>query len=319
MSQSDRVGALRRQADADPDNEALQLSLLNARARVEGEAVYLDLLKDRELWNSRPVSLQDSAIDAAGKRLKEHFRWLHTRLYSCAKRHHRIACFEHLKTGLEFHLLPAGHYLMGSADSATAWPAEQPQHQVTLDTPLLVARTPVLQRHWDALGGFDERGWRRADSPIESVRLQDVEQWLADAGRGLRLPSEAEWEYACRAGSDSTFFWGYEQDDRYFWHAENSGDSTHDLALHSDYGNAFGLIDMLGHVWEMCLDDWIINYDSGPHDAAPRFKADSPFQVVRGGSWYSSPWSCRPACRHWHVSDRHSDDIGFRPVMSLPL
>jgi formylglycine-generating enzyme required for sulfatase activity len=138
---------------------------------------------------------------------------------------------------------------------------------------------------------------------------------------GLRLPSEAEWEYACRAGTTTKYFWavphrrtggsGDEMDDSYCWYKGNSESRTHAVTEHTNKANAFGLVDMSGHVWEWCEDQWIGDYKNGPYDSLPR-TSNSPYRVLRGGCWLYGKGNCRSAFRFNYAPENRFHTVGFR-------
>lgn len=135
--------------------------------------------------------------------------------------------------------------------------------------------------------------------------------WLKRAGEGLRLPSESEWEYACRAGTSTRYFWDDEPDDSYYWHADNCEDQVHAAIEHTEQSNAFGLVDMSGNVYEWCQDSWIDSYNEGPSNELPRKYEDVSERVLRGGSWGGGEDNARSAYRLGLSVSRY-DDIGFR-------
>jgi formylglycine-generating enzyme required for sulfatase activity len=181
--------------------------------------------------------------------------------------------------------------------------------------PLLVGRFPVLQAEWDRLGGEDDRAWRGPDLPIERVTWTAARAWLERAGGGLRLPSEAEWEYACRAGTQTEYFWGDAMDPAYCWFGGGAGWSTHAPAEHAGRANAFGLVDTSGNVFEWCEDAYA-PYAAEDRDAAPRRRGS--LRVMRGGDAFSKAGFCRSAYRGY-AREGDSGLIGFRVARSLPF
>jgi formylglycine-generating enzyme required for sulfatase activity len=316
-----RLEELKRRLAADPKNSQLQCELLNARARVEGSAVFRELLDDRLTWNECPEAVQDLAIGQVKQRLSPDYEWQETQLYSCGGQSHRIASFEHTKTGILLNLIPGGSYTMGEANSECD--DECPAHRVMIK-PLLLGRFPVRQSCRDKIGGHDDRSFNGANSTMEGVSWEDCQDWLKKAGDGLRLASESEWEYACRSGTSTQYFWGDEMDDSYCCYDDNclgaGHEQTREVGFHFDQQkwNAFGLVDMSGHVWEWCQDQWIDNYNTGPYDSLPR-TSDSSNRVLRGGSWGNVADDCRSAIRgHIAPSDR-SNFIGFRVFRSIDV
>ena len=135
---------------------------------------------------------------------------------------------------------------------------------------------------------------------------------------GLRLPSEAEWEYACRAGNTGPFSFGDGDGPlgEYAWYDGNSGRQTHPVGQKKP--NAWGLYDMHGNLWEWCQDAWAANYDAAPGDGSAREAESAPIRVHRGGSWLGSPPLCRSACRRGLAPGIGFADLGFRPAASFP-
>jgi formylglycine-generating enzyme required for sulfatase activity len=320
-----RLEELKRRLAADPKNSQLQCELLNARARIDGAAVYLEALDDRLIWNQCPEAVQDLAIGEVKQRLRPDYEWQKTQLYSCGGQSHRIATFEHTKTGILLNLIPGGTFQMG--DDNSDYEQERPAHKATIK-PMLIGRFPVTQDEWPKIGGKNPSEFNGLDKPVETVSWIDVQGWLKKAGGGLRLPSESEWEYACRgtghpAGTTTQYFWGDEMDDSYCWYdvnCYNAGhEQTREVSLHFDQQkwNAFGLVDMSGYVFEWCQDQWIGDYKNGPRDSQPR-TSNSSVRVVRGGSWYNYADSCRSARRDDLAPSDRSNNVGFRVSRTYP-
>ena len=136
--------------------------------------------------------------------------------------------------------------------------------------------------------------------------------WLNQtSGKNYRLTSEAEWEYACRAGTTSQHYWGEGDAKDYAWFADNSGDKTHPVGQKKP--NAFGLYDMSGNVWEWVQDNWHENYQGAPDNGSAweTAGADAP-RVVRGGSWYSPLHNLRSAQRNGSNPVNRNNSLGFR-------
>ncbi len=232
--------------------------------------------------------------------------------FSCGGQTHEIALFEHTKAGLGFSLLPAGTFEMGSKSSESGRSADEERHRVTLTRPFLICRTEVTQDGWNAIRSKNPSQFPGGQNPVETVTMIDVGRFLSRAK--LSLPSEAQWEYACRAGTNKAYNYGGEPSGLgdYAWFESNSAGTTHPVARKKP--NAFGLYDMHGNVLEWCRD----GYHAGDGMAATDpVGAKASDVVVRGGSWQNLPTVHRAAFRlRTHPGDKHGG-IGFRPIKEL--
>ncbi|WP_089936968.1 SUMF1/EgtB/PvdO family nonheme iron enzyme [Candidatus Entotheonella palauensis] len=215
--------------------------------------------------------------------------------------------------GIDFVLIPAGEFLMGSSDG---FDNERPMHRVRISRPFYLGLCAVTQAQWQAVMGNNPSHFMGdSDRPVEQLSWEDIQAFI----RGLqehegsvryRLPTEAEWEYANRAGSATDYSFGSDgrQLDRYAWYADNAGNQTHPVRQREP--NAWGLYDMHGNVWEW-VQDWYGKY-AVEERADPEGPSAGANRVIRGGGWSSEAWYCRSAYRgYWPPSDRRHD-LGFR-------
>jgi formylglycine-generating enzyme required for sulfatase activity len=229
----------------------------------------------------------------------------------------------HEKTGLAFVLIPAGSFLMGSPEDEADRLDREKRHRVTVPA-FLPCKTECSQKAWDAVGGEDDRKWKGPDLPIESVSWSKAEAWCRKAG--LRLPSESEWEYSCRAGSETPFSTGSTLStdkanyDGNYPHGEGRKGEFRQrtVAAGSLPANPWGLHEMHGNLWEWC-DDWYEeSYDRTPTDGSAHADSGSGRRVHHGGSWRSTAGHCRSASRSWNSPGIRDFDLGFRPAADLP-
>ncbi|HUF64265.1 MAG TPA: formylglycine-generating enzyme family protein [Verrucomicrobiales bacterium] len=254
-----------------------------------------------------------------------------------------------LGNGVELTLCwcPPGTFLMGSPASEAGRRADEIQHEVTLTRGFWMAKTETTQGQWAALMPDNPSIFKGESLPVDSVSWDEAKAFAValtervrregklDAGWEFRLPGEAQWEYACRAGTATAYFTGDGDEalQRAEWHAGNSGGKTsrvegwlHTLPLIAGWfkgkregktraagkkkENAFGLQDMHGNVWEWCEDGY------GAYGAGsvvdPISPPDGPFRVLRGGSWSDVADWCRSACRSWHWPGFRIGAQGFR-------
>jgi formylglycine-generating enzyme required for sulfatase activity len=233
---------------------------------------------------------------------------------------------------LEMVKIPGGRFLMGSPEmEAKRDDNESRQHDV--DVPeFWMGKYVVTQQQWQAIMGNEPSYFTGKNRPVERVSWNNAtefcEKLSKKTGRDYRLPSEAEWEYACRAGTTTPFYFGetitgelanYKASETYA--DEQKGEYRKQTTPVGQFPpNAFGLYDMHGNVWEWCQDVWHSSYDGAPDDGSAWVNGgDSSRRVLRGGSWYSNPRRCRSASRSYYVSDETDYIvIGFRLVSFPP-
>jgi formylglycine-generating enzyme required for sulfatase activity len=238
---------------------------------------------------------------------------------------------------LEMVLIPGDTFMMGSpifkgdAD-------ERPQHQVTIE-PFFMGKFPITQAQWRAVAALPKvkqtlnphpSKFKGSNRPVENVSWHEAVEFCVrlseKTGRDYRLPSEAEWEYACRAGTTTSFHFGetitpdlvnctdsnsYAVESKSKYRKETTDVGSFEVA------NAFGLYDMHGLVWEWCADHWHNNYSGAPSDGTVwEVGGDVHRRVLRGGSWSFSAELCRSASRSWNESDGGLRICGFRVVFS---
>ncbi|MBD2510129.1 formylglycine-generating enzyme family protein [Nostoc muscorum FACHB-395] len=240
-------------------------------------------------------------------------------------------------------VIPGGSYLMGSPeDELERRDSESPQHSVTIQQ-FCMGKYPVTQAQWKAVAALpqvnieleaDPSKFKGDQRPVEQVSWYDAVEFCdrlsSHTKRQYRLPSEAEWEYACRAGTTTPFHFGetitselanYRATEVYGRGVE--GIYREETTPVGSFGvaNTFGLYDMHGNVLEWCLDDWHENYESAPTDGSPWFDNNNNLSqkqgsaVLRGGSWYDDPHYCRSAYRDYNSTRGiQGSGIGFRIV-----
>ncbi|MEI8376370.1 MAG: formylglycine-generating enzyme family protein, partial [Planctomycetota bacterium] len=211
---------------------------------------------------------------------------------------------------LDLVLIPAGSFKMGD-DS------EKPVHKVTITKPFCLGKYEVTQEQWEAVMGNNPSRFKDPKNPVEQVSWDDCQQFLVKlnakvGGQGGKfvLPTEAQWEYACRAGSTGKFCFGDDEEQlgEYAWYSSNSGSKTHPVGEKKP--NAFGLYDMHGNVWEWC-QDWYGTYGAEAVDD-PSGPTTGSNRVNRGGGWRYNGWHCQSAYRFINVPGYRHGILGFR-------
>jgi formylglycine-generating enzyme required for sulfatase activity len=226
-------------------------------------------------------------------------------------------------------VVPAGKFMMGSPENESDRANEGPQHEVTIAKPFAVSKFEATFDEWDAcvIAGACPRvpdRWGRGKMPAINVNLSDAERyvdWLYRiTGRQYRLLSEAEWEYAARAGATTRYSWG-DEPDKNNANCDGCG-SQWDLEQTAPVGsfkpNSFGLYDMHGNVWEWVRDSWHDNYDGAPVDGSAWLQGgELDYRVVRGGSWRNDPQLVRAPVRDKRNAFVRFDTLGFRVARTL--
>jgi serine/threonine protein kinase/formylglycine-generating enzyme required for sulfatase activity len=276
-----------------------------------------DILFDHEQWQKADPAIQDLAIQKVVKTLAPRFVFLSTKKYSCNNQTNRIATFKHATTGIEMNLIPGGQYTMGTSKGASD---EAPAHPVKISRPFLIGRYEVRQKEWDSIGGPEKRKFSGSDLPMEGVSWEGIKEWLRKIGEGLRLPSETEWEYACRAGTKSRYYWGPAFNPAYAWFSGNSKNKTHIGSDHDTKANAFGLVDMCGNVWEWVEDDYANRYSGQKTEKPFESSRSERLKVIRGGGWYDKDRSYMTSTtrEEFHPKTK-SGSTGFRVVVTVKV
>jgi formylglycine-generating enzyme required for sulfatase activity len=227
--------------------------------------------------------------------------------------------------------IPAGRFQMGSK----RYSREQPQHSVGIYDAIAVGRFATTFDDWEACvkgGGCvhnsapADEGWGRGRRPVINVSWEDAEEyaaWLSrKTGKKYRLLSEAEWEYAARAGSTTTYPWGdqigcgnaaYDLKSGSSCAATDGKLSVHGTQVVGTYpANRWGLYDMIGNVWQWCEDDWHPDYRGAPDDGSAWRGGDVSMRILRGGSWNYGSSALRSTDRNWFPVTGRTSFIGFR-------
>jgi formylglycine-generating enzyme required for sulfatase activity/mono/diheme cytochrome c family protein len=210
------------------------------------------------------------------------------------------------KTGIVMNLCPPGEFLMGSPMSEVRRNGDEQQHWRTISTAYYIGETEVTQDQWRRVISEDPSFFKGASKPVDGVTWNACKRFCAETG--LRLPSEAEWEYACRGGTVGAFAGDLES---MAWFGENSGGQTHPARMRT--ANAWGLFDMQGNVWEWVQDAYTPYPVQGGQEAATYTESS---RVVRGGSWSSATSSLRSAERYTSAPGASNCEIGFRVARS---
>lgn len=215
-----------------------------------------------------------------------------------------------------FSLIPSGSFTMGSPGGEEGRSGDESQVEVSLSQPFWLAKTEVTQAQWETVMGSNPSHFKGPNLPVENVSWEDAQAYLTKLnekvilpeGWKFALPTEAQWEYACRAGEAGPYSGGSLEE--VGWYDSNSGSQTHEVGQKK--ANAWGLHDMHGNVWEWCADLYDDTLKGGTD---PTGASSGGLRVFRGGSWDYAASICRAAGRYrFNPGDRH-DYLGFRPAL----
>ena len=225
--------------------------------------------------------------------------------------------------GITFVPIPAEEFMMGSPpDEEGSWDFEGPIHQVTIKKPFYLGIHPVTQKEWKNVMGTNPSHFKGDNLPVESVSWEKVQEFISklnekESTGKFRLPSEAEWEYATRAGTTTRYSFGDGESvlEDHAWYRENSEERTHPVGQKKP--NPWGLYDMHGNVWEWVHDEWHDTYDGAPDDGSAWEDGSGASRVIRGGCWSINARYCRSA--HRFRDDQGSRDpyLGFRLLQEM--
>ena len=218
---------------------------------------------------------------------------------------------------MAFVLVSPGAFLMGSKDGDAD---EKPVHKVTITKAFYMGKYEVTCEQWNAVMGSLPEETGEPDDPVANVSWNDCQEFIKRLNQEqprymFRLPTEAEWEYACRAGSKTQYCFGDDENglDEYAWHSANSGVAANPVGRKKP--NAWGLHDMHGNVWEWCQDWKAAGYYIHSSEKDPAGPPTADARVIRGGSWFVEPGSCRSANRSGSAPEYANLDLGFRVVV----
>ncbi|MCD4766018.1 MAG: SUMF1/EgtB/PvdO family nonheme iron enzyme [Methanosarcinales archaeon] len=244
------------------------------------------------------------------------------------QRHEKVTYVEENETfintiDMEFVLIQPGEFDMGSPEYETSrYNDEGPVHHVTISEAFYLGKYEVTQKQWHEIMGDNPSYFKGDDLPVENVSWDDVHEFIKklnekEGTNKYRLPSEAEWEYAARAGTTTRYSFGDDDSKlgEYAWYSENSGCNTH--LVGKKKANPWGLYDVHGNVWEWVQDEWHDTYNGAPNDGRAWDDGAGFYRVNRGGGCFYYAGCCRSALRNDDGPGGHSCPIGFRLLQEM--
>jgi len=244
------------------------------------------------------------------------------------QRHEEVIYVEEKETfintiDMEFVLIQPGEFDMGSPANETGrYDDEGPVHHVTISEAFYLGKYEVTQEQWHKVMGDNPSHFKGDDLPVENISWHDVQEFIKKFNKKenthkYRLPSEAEWEYAARAGTTTRYSFGDDDSElgKYAWYSENSGGKTHPVGKKG--ANPWGLYDVHGNVWELVQDIWHDTYNGAPVDGSTWEDGFSVIRVFRGGGWFDFAGLCRSAFRGSFGSGDRTHSLGFRLLQEV--
>ena len=289
-----------------PAFESEKQRLAEERAKLERER--------RELEEMKALADERKQLEAERKRVEAEKQRL-----AMAKRPPRQQekKFFTNAIGMKFVYIPPGTFMMGSPLNEKKRDRDETQHEVTLTKDFYMQTTEVTQGQWREIMGSNPSYFKSCgdDCPVEQVSWNDCQEFIKklnqkEGTNKYRLPTETEWEYACRSGGRDEIYAGGNDVDSVAWYSRNSGGSTHEAGTKAP--NGLGIYDMSGNVWEWCEDIYNENAYSKHRRNKPIYTGGGSLRVYRGGSWGNGPRSVRCACRDGYHPDLGYGSLGFR-------
>lgn len=224
--------------------------------------------------------------------------------------------------GMEFVLIPSGSFMMGANPNFENSDSDEvPQHEVTISKPFYLGTYEVTQAQWFEIMGANPSSFKDRNRPVEQVSWSRAQEFIRllnekEGHTRYRLPTEAEWEYAARAGTSTTFCFGdhAEQLGDNAWYSDNAGRMTHPVGQKKP--NPWGLHDMYGNVQEWVQDRYAADYYAQKASREPQGAESGIYRTARGGSWYNKAQQCRPAERIFYEPGDSYYFLGLRLVLT---
>jgi len=238
------------------------------------------------------------------------------------------------QTTIELVRIPPGNFQMGSGNEIYS---ESPVHEVTFTDEFYFGKYLITQNQWENVMGTNPSYFRKSpEHPVENISWEEAKEFCRRlterCGTQVRLPSESEWEYVCRSGTENEFFFtsagpfidetGIFLETRrslrqYAWFNENSRGETH--AVGDKKPNPWGIYDIIGNVWEWCEDVWHSRYDNAPSDGSPWITESDrqPRRCLRGGAWDMDAFRCRSTYRSYDWKELASNSFGMRIAVRI--
>ncbi|MBZ0263184.1 SUMF1/EgtB/PvdO family nonheme iron enzyme [bacterium] len=302
---------------------AISVDPADAKIELKGDAGERFSSTGTHIFESIPVGSYDLEVSSKGYKAEKRA----LRLRAGQTLQERVVLEEGMGSdgllpGMVFVDIPTGSFMMGSPSNEKDRDNDETQHRVTISKSFQMMTTEVTQSMWVSVMGSNPSYFKGDNLPVERVSWTDCQEFIKklnqrDPGKGYRLPTEAEWEYACRAGTTTRFNTGDSDSDLALtgWYSGNSGSKTHPVGQKEP--NAWGLYDMHGNVWEWC-SDWKGDYPSGSvtDPTGPSGPSSGTYRVLRGGSWWLFGGICRSADRIGSGPSARSYIYGLRIVRS---
>jgi formylglycine-generating enzyme required for sulfatase activity len=213
--------------------------------------------------------------------------------------------------GIDFVYIPAGSFIMGSDSTREN---EKPAHKVTITKGFWLGKYEVTQEQWEKVMGKNSSYFRGVNFPIEHVTWDEIQSFITKLNdKKYRLPTEAEWEYACRAGSTTKYYFGEDDKklEKHCWFGDdNESGTTHPVGYKNP--NRWGLYDVYGNVWEVCQDYFGFEYYTQSPEENPKGPAEGKSRIIRGGCWSCSDKTCNSTYRNFTSPNLPLNVIGFR-------